>query len=61
MNFTQFDKFFVHRLKKVFFNTTALRLAICHSIPSQTGKRLSISYACCVILEFLTDAEKVKA
>ena len=33
---------------------------MCQSKPSQTGKKLSVSYSCCTILEFLTDPEKVR-
>lgn len=48
-------------LKKVFFDTSALRIAMCHTKPSRNGKQLAHSFACITILEFLSDKEKIAA
>lgn len=59
MNFLMFESFFINSMKKVFFDTSALRLAMCHTQPSMNGKKLAHSFACITILEFLTDKEKI--
>lgn len=58
--FEEFEVFFVQRLKKVFFTSTALRLAISSKNPSRSGKRLAQSYAMITLFEFMSDRDKIK-